>query len=135
MTRVGDLCKAGGFRVVLLNGTAGPEDYPLLIVGVQDQKTYWTPFYAGGTLRVLAKYMTYAGDESLGNTNATFDGSEAQGAFPMCVIMNTEVSSSSVGVISLPAHRRNLIREPAAEILKYVQESLDELKAKTAVTP
>jgi len=126
---------AGYTHVVLLNGAPGPDDFPLLMVGVRDQNTYWTPVSAGGTLRILAKYANFTSSVSLdSDASTTFDGSASQGRMPMRISIDSEISTSSRGLISLPKHRRILVSETASTIVETIQKALEEQKKKLAET-
>jgi hypothetical protein len=116
-----------GFTVVLLNNEPGPDDYPLLLADIRDKHALWTPFYASADLRVVSRYASYTSDIALDNNESIhFDGSDSQGAVPIQMRMTAEVSNSTIGLVTLPAHRRILVDEPASDIAEYVRNSIDE---------
>ena len=65
----------GTFDVVLLNNKPDVEDYPLLLIGLRDKRSLWTPFYGRANFRVLVDYASYTSDISLDKKGPIhFDG-------------------------------------------------------------
>ncbi len=127
-----DLEQQGGFDVVLLNNDPGADDYPLLLVGIRNKKSFWTPFYAHASLQIVAKYASYTTDISLDESPPiNFDGSEEQGNLPIRMTMTVDVTNTTTGLVTLPAHRRMLVQGPASEITQYVRKGIDEALEKS----
>ncbi len=121
----------GGFRVILLNNDPGPDDYPLLIAGIRDKHSLWTPFYATADLQVVARYCSYTSDIALDGTEPIhLDGTDDQGTMPLHMNMTIDVQNSTIGLVTLPAHRTMLVDEPAEDIVEYLKTSIEEVTSK-----
>jgi hypothetical protein len=116
-----------GFTVVLLNNHPGPDDYPLLLAGIRDKHGWWTPSYASGSMRIVSRYASYTADIELDKSEIVrLDGTDDQSTLPIQMRMTANVSNRTIGLLSLPAHRRMLVDEPAADIAKFVKKGIDE---------
>jgi len=115
-----------GFTVVLLNNDPGPDDYPLLLAGIRDKHGWWTPLYASGGTRIVSRYASYTTDIELDRSEIVrLDGTDDQSSLPMQMRMTVEVSNRTIGLVSLPAYRRMLVDEPAADIAEFVKKGTD----------
>jgi hypothetical protein len=122
------LQEAGGFTVTLVNNDPGPDDFPLVRVAARDEKSFWTPFYAKGTVTILAKYASYTSDIALGgNKSLSFDDSTGQEIVPLVVSMEAKVENSTVGIVSFPAFRKLLVHEAAHDFAEYLRKAIDEV--------
>jgi hypothetical protein len=116
-----------GFTVVLLNNDPGPDDYPLLLAGIQDKHGWWKPLYAFGSMRIVSRYASYTTDIELDKSEIVrLDGTDDQSTLPIQMRMIATVSNRTIGLVSLPAHRRMLVDEPASDIAKYIKKGVDD---------
>lgn len=124
------LQERGGFIVTLINNDPGPDDFPLLLVAARDDESFWTPFYAKGTVTILAKYASYTSEIALGgNGSLSFDDSTRQEIVPLVVSMEAMVENSTLGIVSFPAFRTLLVHEAAQDFVEFLRKAIDEVTA------
>ncbi|MCC6490824.1 MAG: hypothetical protein IT364_25275 [Candidatus Hydrogenedentes bacterium] len=127
------LKETGKFTVVLLNNEPGPEDFPLLRVGITEKEGFWTPFYAKTRVKVLARYSSRTSEISLDtNMPFSFDGSKDEGKLPIEVRGEVEVDDSTTGLVTLTAYRGMLAKHVAEAIAGYLRRGIDDVEKKAA---
>lgn len=121
--------ESGGFDVVLVNNAPGPDDFPLLIAGIRDKQSLWTPFYARADFRVAVAYSSYTTDIQLDdNSPFHYDSGEMKYDLPVDMRGEINVTNKASGLICLPAYRRLLVKDPAQSIVKALEDSVKAVK-------
>ena len=124
-----------GSTVTLLNNAPGPDDFPIVLVAVRDEKGFWTPFYARKSVTVLGTFASYTSDIAVDWSEiVSIDRKEATGGLPLFVQMQFKVETRSAGIVSLPAFRKKLLQDAPREFVEYLRKSIQEVEAKAAST-
>ncbi|MCC6796866.1 MAG: hypothetical protein IT366_17235 [Candidatus Hydrogenedentes bacterium] len=120
-----------GVTVTLLNNAPGPDDFPLVLVAVRDESGFWSPFYARKSVTVLGKFTSYTSHIMVDwSEEVSIDQTQAQGELPLYAQMKCETSATSMGFISLPAFRNELVRGAAEAFAKYLKDSFQNAEQK-----
>jgi hypothetical protein len=113
-----------GLTVTLLNNAPGPDDFPLVLVAVRDESGFWSPFYARKSVTVLGKFASHTSHIMVDwGESLAIDEKQAQGELPLLAQMKCSTSATSMGFISLPAFRIELVRGAADAFAAYLKES------------
>lgn len=124
-----------GWTVTLLNNDPGPEDFPLVLVAVRDDDTFWTPFYAGGSVKLFAKFASNTTRIMVDTGAAVFDeDSTGSEIVPLVVALNATVESSVAGIVSLPSFREELMRDVAGGFAEHVKDAVAKAESDVAST-
>ena len=127
------LRESGEFDVVLVNNAPEPDDFPLLVVGIRDKNSLWTPFYSHADFRVAVAYSSYESTIQLDEQRPfNYDSGETRYDMPLDIRGDIQVTNKAVGLMTLPAYRRMLVGEPAEAIVKYLEESVKATKEEAA---
>ncbi|MCC6697769.1 MAG: hypothetical protein IT365_19235 [Candidatus Hydrogenedentes bacterium] len=127
------LRESGKFTVVLLNNEPGPEDLPLLRVGIRDKRGFWSPFYARTRVKVLARYSSVSTELPLDSgESVTVRGSDEQGRLPIQIRAEIEVDDSTAGLVTLTAYRRMLAKNASDALVDFLRKSVDKTREDAA---
>lgn len=122
-----------GFNVILVNNKPGPDDFPYLLIGVRARETFWSPFYAFGSVRIRAKYASFTSHIALeGNNTLPEDAGELRSGTPLLVPMEATVENSTVGIVSYPAFYKILVHDSARDMVEYLRKAIEEANTPTA---
>jgi hypothetical protein len=122
-----------GMNVTLVNNEPGPEDFPLVFVAVRDVKSFWTPFYAQGSVSILGKFASYSSHIGVEwNTNMAIDPASAAGDLPLLIQMEAKSKTTASGIVSLPAYRKMLLTDIAREFAENIKATIAEVEGEVA---
>lgn len=123
------LRESGKFTVVLLNNEPGPEDLPLLRVGIRDKRGFWTPFLAKTRVKVLARYSSVSTEIPLDSHESVFvHGSDEQGRLPIQFRAEIEVDDSTAGLVTLSAYRSVLAKSASDALVDFLRKNIDKAR-------
>ena len=127
------LSESGKFTVVLLNNEPGPEDLPLLRVGIRDKRGFWSPFYARTRVKVLARYSSVSTELPLdSHESVSVRGSDEQGRLPIQFRAEIEVDDSTAGLVTLSAYRSVLAGSAADALVDFLRKNIDKARKDAA---
>ena len=122
-----------GFTVTLLNNAPGPDDFPLVLAAVRDEKGFWTPFYARRTVTALVKFSSNTSQFVLDhNASVNTEAARPQSVIPLVVVVNSTAETSSVGIISLPAHRKAVFGDAVRNFAATLKKAIESAEQKAA---